>query len=58
MLTNSKAFSGFAAPDIDEAQRFYGETLGLSTSVENGLLMLKKPNTRMNDPSTSTDSGR
>jgi catechol 2,3-dioxygenase-like lactoylglutathione lyase family enzyme len=40
MLTNNKAFSGFAVPDIDEARRFYGETLGLETSVENGMLTL------------------
>jgi catechol 2,3-dioxygenase-like lactoylglutathione lyase family enzyme len=40
MLENSKAFSGFAAPDIEAAQRFYGETLGLKTSVENELLTL------------------
>jgi catechol 2,3-dioxygenase-like lactoylglutathione lyase family enzyme len=43
MLANSKAFSGFAVDDLDEARRFYGETLGLKTSVldeENGLLSL------------------
>jgi catechol 2,3-dioxygenase-like lactoylglutathione lyase family enzyme len=40
MLTNNKAFSGFAVPDIDEARKFYGDTLGLETSVENGLLTL------------------
>ena len=40
MLGNSKAFSGFAAPDIEEARRFYGETLGIETSEENGLLTL------------------
>jgi len=43
MLKDSKAFSGFAVPDIDVAKTFYGETLGLDVSVEdevNGLLAL------------------
>jgi catechol 2,3-dioxygenase-like lactoylglutathione lyase family enzyme len=40
MLTDSKAFSGFAVTDVDEAAKFYGETLGLQTSVENGMLTL------------------
>jgi catechol 2,3-dioxygenase-like lactoylglutathione lyase family enzyme len=43
MLTSSKAFSGFAVDDLDQAQRFYGETLGLEVAVldeENGLLSL------------------
>ena len=34
MLADSKAFSGFAVPDIDEARRFYGETLGLEVTEE------------------------
>ena len=29
MLRGNKAFSGFAVPDLDEARRFYGETLGV-----------------------------
>ena len=29
MFRDSKAFSGFAAKDIDAARSFYGETLGL-----------------------------
>jgi predicted enzyme related to lactoylglutathione lyase len=33
MLENSKAYSGFAADDIDKALDFYGDTLGLKTSV-------------------------
>jgi catechol 2,3-dioxygenase-like lactoylglutathione lyase family enzyme len=41
MLTDSKAFSGFAVSDIDAAAAFYGETLGLNTSIENGMLMLQ-----------------
>jgi catechol 2,3-dioxygenase-like lactoylglutathione lyase family enzyme len=40
MLANNNAFSGLAAADIEEARRFYGETLGLRTSTENGLLWL------------------
>ncbi|MGH2984228.1 MAG: VOC family protein [Solirubrobacterales bacterium] len=43
MLENSKAYSGFAVEDLKEAQRFYGETLGVKTEVideENGLMTL------------------
>jgi catechol 2,3-dioxygenase-like lactoylglutathione lyase family enzyme len=43
MLTDSKAFSGFAVDDLDKAKQFYGETLGLRTEVldeEHGLLTL------------------
>jgi len=43
MLADSNAFSGFAVDDLGSAQRFYGETLGLRTSVldeENGLMTL------------------
>jgi predicted enzyme related to lactoylglutathione lyase len=42
MLENSKAYSGFAVDDVDKAQEFYGETLGLKTSVleEGNLLQL------------------
>jgi predicted enzyme related to lactoylglutathione lyase len=43
MLTNSNAYSGFAVDDLQKAREFYGETLGLKTSVldeENGLLSL------------------
>jgi predicted enzyme related to lactoylglutathione lyase len=43
MLANSKATSGFAVDDPREAQRFYGETLGLKTTAldeEHGLLSL------------------
>ena len=41
MLANSKAFSGFAVKDIDKAQTFYAETLGLDVSKDDGLLTLK-----------------
>ena len=42
MLTNSKAFSGFAVDDLDKARRFYGDILGLATSdgPETSLLTL------------------
>jgi catechol 2,3-dioxygenase-like lactoylglutathione lyase family enzyme len=43
MLADSKAFSGFAVDDVEKARKFYGDTLGLKTSVldeENGLLAL------------------
>jgi catechol 2,3-dioxygenase-like lactoylglutathione lyase family enzyme len=43
MLEKTKAFSGFAVDDIEKAQRFYGETLGVRTTLldeENGLLTL------------------
>ncbi len=40
MFKDTKAFSGFAVPDVDEARRFYGDTLGIDTSVEHGLLTL------------------
>jgi catechol 2,3-dioxygenase-like lactoylglutathione lyase family enzyme len=33
MFTDSKAYSGFAVPDLEAARMFYGETLGLRTSV-------------------------
>jgi len=40
MLKNSKAFSGFSVDDVPKAREFYGETLGLETEEENGLLFL------------------
>ncbi len=40
MFTQSKAFSGFAVDDIAAAKAFYGETLGIETSEESGLLTL------------------
>ena len=40
MFKDTKAFSGFAVPDVEQARRFYGETLGIETSVDNGLLTL------------------
>ena len=40
MLGKSKAFSGFAVPDIEKAKKFYGETLGLEVSEDHGVLTL------------------
>ena len=40
MFENTKAFSGFAVPDIEAAKTFYGETLGLRVSEQNGMLTL------------------
>ena len=40
MFTDTKAFSGFAVDDLEKARAFYGETLGLKTSEEHGLLTL------------------
>jgi catechol 2,3-dioxygenase-like lactoylglutathione lyase family enzyme len=40
MFADTKAFSGFSVDDVARAQEFYGGTLGLRTSQENGLLIL------------------
>jgi catechol 2,3-dioxygenase-like lactoylglutathione lyase family enzyme len=40
VLANSKAFSGFAVADVEQAKAFYGDTLGLDVSEEHGLLTL------------------
>ena len=40
MFENTKAFSGFAVDDLEAARKFYGETLGLRTSEQYGLLTL------------------
>ena len=40
MLKDSKAFSGFAAPDLEKVQEFYGQILGLSVTEEHGVLTL------------------
>jgi catechol 2,3-dioxygenase-like lactoylglutathione lyase family enzyme len=49
MLENAQAFHGFAVDDLKKAQEFYGETLGLKTTVldeDNGLLSLHLDGTR------------
>ena len=38
MLRDSKAFSGFAAPDLAKVREFYGQVLGLKVTEEHGLL--------------------
>jgi catechol 2,3-dioxygenase-like lactoylglutathione lyase family enzyme len=43
MFADTKAYSGFAVDDLQMARKFYGETLGLRTSLiseENGLMSL------------------
>jgi catechol 2,3-dioxygenase-like lactoylglutathione lyase family enzyme len=40
MFKDTKAFSGFAVDDLEAAQKFYGEVLGLDATEENGLLNL------------------
>lgn len=40
MFADTKAFSGFAVPDVQRARAFYGEVLGLRTSVAHGILTL------------------
>jgi catechol 2,3-dioxygenase-like lactoylglutathione lyase family enzyme len=40
MFRDTKAFSGFSVDDVARAKEFYGETLGLETSEENGILTL------------------
>lgn len=40
MFEDTRAFSGFSVDDIPKAKRFYGETLGLRVSEENGMLTL------------------
>ena len=40
MFADTKAYSGLAVDDMDMAQEFYGETLGVRTSEEHGLMWL------------------
>jgi catechol 2,3-dioxygenase-like lactoylglutathione lyase family enzyme len=40
MFANTKAYSGIAVNDMQKARGFYGETLGLRTSEQYGLLWL------------------
>ena len=41
MLAQSQAFSGLSVDDIQQAQAFYGRTLGLEVRESNGLLNLQ-----------------
>jgi catechol 2,3-dioxygenase-like lactoylglutathione lyase family enzyme len=40
MFKDTKAFSGFSVDDTQKAKSFYGQTLGLEVSEQNGLLFL------------------
>ena len=40
MFRDTKAFSGFAVPDIAAAKAFYGDTLGIDVTEDNGMLTL------------------
>src|SRR5215213_4682712 len=40
MFANTKVFSGFAVDDIERAREFYGGTLGLEVTEQNGMLTL------------------
>lgn len=41
MFKDVPAFSGFSAPDLDQIKEFYGTTLGLEVTDNNGLVELK-----------------
>jgi catechol 2,3-dioxygenase-like lactoylglutathione lyase family enzyme len=41
MFRDTKAFSGFSVDDVERAKEFYGETLGLEVSDDNGILALE-----------------
>jgi catechol 2,3-dioxygenase-like lactoylglutathione lyase family enzyme len=41
MFSDTKAYSGIAVNDLRAAREFYGETLGLRTSEEYGLMWLQ-----------------
>lgn len=41
MFVNTRAFSGFSVDDIQRAKGFYGDTLGLNITEENGMLGLQ-----------------
>ncbi len=43
MFTDRPGFSGFSTDDIPKAKEFYGQTLGIDVSEENGMLTLKFP---------------
>jgi len=40
MLADSRAYSGIAVTDLNQARRFYSDVLGLRTSEEYGLMWL------------------
>jgi predicted enzyme related to lactoylglutathione lyase len=43
MFRESRAYSGFSTNDIPRAKEFYGTTLGVDVTEENGMLTLKFP---------------
>jgi catechol 2,3-dioxygenase-like lactoylglutathione lyase family enzyme len=49
MFTDTKAFSGFAVPDLGRARAFYADTLGLELvdEVEEGVLTFRTGATRL-----------
>jgi catechol 2,3-dioxygenase-like lactoylglutathione lyase family enzyme len=40
VFADTKAYSGFAVPDVEQAEQFYGDTLGINVTEEHGLLTL------------------
>jgi catechol 2,3-dioxygenase-like lactoylglutathione lyase family enzyme len=40
MFTKTRAYSGFSVDDVEKARDFYGGTLGLNVTEENGMLGL------------------
>ncbi len=40
MIDGTKAFHGFAAPDLDAAKAFYADVLGLEVTEDHGMLQL------------------
>ncbi len=40
MLADTRAFSGFAVDDLEQAAQFYGETLGLRTTRHDAMPLL------------------
>jgi catechol 2,3-dioxygenase-like lactoylglutathione lyase family enzyme len=45
-FSTTKAYSGFAVDDIKAARAFYGDTLGIDVSEDNGMLTLHLPGGR------------
>ena len=41
MIDPTRAFHGFAVPDIDAARTFYTDVLGVEVTDENGMLQLR-----------------
>jgi predicted enzyme related to lactoylglutathione lyase len=46
MFATTKAYSGFAAPDLDQVREFYEGTLGIKVSGDGELLTLHLPGDR------------